>query len=472
MNETNGGIHLDFDRAPSAAIAAVADGAGIVSELDRYLRRFAVLTPEQSCILAIYILHTHVIDACRFTPYIQIWSAVLRSGKTRVLELLQLFVCNPWKTERTSAAALIRKIAKARPTLLLDESDTAFSGDKEYSEALRGMLNAGFQKGGAATLCVKANGDWQAQDFPVFSAKVIAGIGMDKLPSTVRDRSIPIEMKRRAAGEHIEDFDTEDEIEATFPLVLRIEKWAEQNGSRVKGWAKPEKLTALSDRQRDICNPLLKVAAMIGEGWLRKLSDALVNVLGNREDDEAIGIQLLADIRCIFDEKEADRMFSADLVAELAKVETAPWSEWKSGKPMTPVQLARQLKSFKVCPTTVRIETAHAKGYRREDFADAWGRYVPPSISGLRTVTAETTRANTGEGHDFASRDVTDQVTDQKCVSINKDAVRNDVTDQNRGCKGGKFTCECGACFDTSAGYAHHTVYECNSPNIGHGGKQ
>jgi len=37
-----------------------------------------------------------------------------------------------------------------RPALLLDESDAAFGGEKEYAEALRGVLNTGHRRGGTA----------------------------------------------------------------------------------------------------------------------------------------------------------------------------------------------------------------------------------------------------------------------------------------------------------------------------------
>ncbi|MDP9320285.1 MAG: hypothetical protein M3P16_04225 [Chloroflexota bacterium] len=42
------------------------------------------------------------------------------------------------------------------------------------------------------------------KDFSTFSAKGIAGIG--KLPDTVADRSIKIELKRRAPGEVVQRF--------------------------------------------------------------------------------------------------------------------------------------------------------------------------------------------------------------------------------------------------------------------------
>jgi hypothetical protein len=365
------------DEAMTQLFEGVETGALLLNELERYIRRFVVLTPEQCAVLAVYILHTHVLNAGRFTPYIQVWSAVMGSGKTRVLEILELFVNRPWKTERVSAAALVRKIAKSKPTLLLDESDTAFAADKEYSEALRGILNAGFQQGGAAHVCVKKNGDWDVQEFPVFGAKVIAGIGMDKLPGTVRDRSIPIEMKRRSAGEVVEDFDVEDENKASRPLRTRIETWAEQNDSRLKSWPKPEKLPSLSDRQRDICNPLLRIAELLGGGWLQKLTAALTNILGTRQDDESLGIKLLSDLRDVFDKTDADRLPSAEIVSCLIEIQTSPWAELNQGKPISANRLARLLKPFRIFPRVVRVGEKTPAGYFRDSFADAWQRYLP-----------------------------------------------------------------------------------------------
>jgi hypothetical protein len=425
-------IAICGDEAMARIFDGREDGAQLLTDIATYIRKFVVLTREQCAILSVYILHTHVVDTGMFTPYIHVWSPVMRSGKTRLLELLQLFVHDPWMTQRASAAALVRKITKSRPTLLLDESDAAFTADKEYSEALRGMLNAGFQKSGVATLCIKVNGDWQPQDFPVFSPKVIAGIGIDKLPTTVRDRSIPIEMKRRAKWEAVEDFDTEDQITATRPLVERIKVWAKQTEPHLRGWPKPEKLEALSDRQRDICNPLLKIADLAGGGWLQKLSDALISVMSARQDDEGAQIKLLADIRCIFDKQNAQQLFSAQLVAELVKIETSPWAEWKHEKPMTPIQLARMLKSFRVYPHTVRVGTATAKGYDREDFRDAWGRYVPPSLSpDTRPVTPSQSSAGAGE-RDFQPVTPDSDVTEQECKIASFDTGCDDVTGQSQ----------------------------------------
>ncbi len=44
-------------------------------------------------------------------------------------------------------------------------------------------------------------------------------------------------------------------------------------------------------------------------------------------------------------------------------------------KPITQSGIAKLLKPFKIKPSTVRLGAETAKGYKREDFSDAWSRY-------------------------------------------------------------------------------------------------
>src|SRR5262249_47871279 len=126
----------------------------LLNDVAEFVRRFVVLTAEQVIVTALWIAHTHALDAFDCTPYLQIKSATKRTGKTRWLEVIELLVAHAWLTGRTTAAALLRKIDAAAPPLLLDESDAAFGGDKDYSEVLRGVLNSGYRRSGRTTLCV------------------------------------------------------------------------------------------------------------------------------------------------------------------------------------------------------------------------------------------------------------------------------------------------------------------------------
>jgi hypothetical protein len=93
------------------------------------LRRWIVFpVPEQAPLIALWTLHTWLFEAFEYTAYLFVYSASARSGKTRVLEALELLVKNPEKAEGASAAALIRSGNEQNPpTFLLDEVDTIYN---------------------------------------------------------------------------------------------------------------------------------------------------------------------------------------------------------------------------------------------------------------------------------------------------------------------------------------------------------
>ena len=157
------------DQAGRVAQAAAAEScAALLGELSALLRRFVVMSAPQARVVALWTVHTYVVGAADATPYLAVTSAEKRSGKTRLLEVLDLVVARPWFTGRTTAAVLPRKIDVDSPTLLLDESDAAFGGDKEYAEALRGVLNTGHRQGGRATVCVGQGANIGFKDFSTF----------------------------------------------------------------------------------------------------------------------------------------------------------------------------------------------------------------------------------------------------------------------------------------------------------------
>lgn len=87
-----------------------------------------------------------------------------------------------------TAAALLRTVDHEKPTLLLDQLDAAFGGEKEYKEALGGILNEGFRRGGNFRKCEGKNHELRV--FEVFCPKALAGIG--RIPETIASRSIVI----------------------------------------------------------------------------------------------------------------------------------------------------------------------------------------------------------------------------------------------------------------------------------------
>lgn len=270
---------------------------------------------------------------------------------------------------------LVRKVDRDLPTLLLDETDAAFKGQQDYTEALRAILNVGYKRGGVASICVKQGGDFDLRDFGVFGPKALAGIG--KLPDTVADRSIPIELRRKATIEVVERFRQRDAVVEAGPLREKMEGWATMCIPTLLQ-ARPEIPEPLDDRAADVWEPLLAIADSAGGNWP---TDARVAALalssGDNREDESIGVILLKDVQDVLNGWDSGSIASRKLVEALVNREEAPWGDL-SGKPMDARRLARMLKPYGIAPSTQRDGSSTFKGYNRADFTDAWGRYITP----------------------------------------------------------------------------------------------
>ena len=119
------------------------------------------------------------------------------------------------------------------------------------------------------------------------------------------------------------------------------------------------------------------------------------------------------DIHKILQSKGADGIFSESLTAELAKMEDRPWPEWKAGKPISKSQVARILTRFDIIVKTIRIGDDTAKGYKLDQFNDAFSRYLDSqtvtssqptpvlNCDGFKNVTTETDVTFSKTSHRF-----------------------------------------------------------------------
>ena len=266
----------------------------------------------------------------------------------------------------------MRKIHADVPTLLLDESDAAFNSDKEYAEALRGVLNNGYTRGKPYTTCVGQGAGIKPHDFKVFCPKAIAGIG--KLPDTVADRSVPIALKRRAPGERIDRFRRRRAEAEGAEIANALHQVRETDGFAVLDGAEPKLPDELDDPPR-MCGS----RCWRSRTWRRQLAGVGA---GGREalfpsadpaEDSSLGIRLLADCRPAFDGREV--IWTSDLLDHLHALDEAPWGEWE----VRPKRIADLLRPYGIRSRNVRTEKGVRKGYRREDFQDPWTRYLADS---------------------------------------------------------------------------------------------
>jgi len=91
--------------------------AEVLDEVAGLIAKYVVLPSEHEAVaVALWVAHTWAFDGAHATPYLLVTSPERRSGKTRLLEVLELLVRSPWRIASASEAAMFRKISEHKPT--------------------------------------------------------------------------------------------------------------------------------------------------------------------------------------------------------------------------------------------------------------------------------------------------------------------------------------------------------------------
>jgi hypothetical protein len=368
-----------------------AEGAELLAEVQAYLSRFVVFPSEHArTAVTLWAAHTHLVKCFDSTPRLALLSAEKQSGKTRTVEILELLCVGAEILNDASAAYLYRRIEAAAVTVLLDEADAIWKRGKsdDSAEALRSIVNCGHRKRGTVGRVEMVGKKGELVRYRVYAPVALAGIG-DCLPDTILDRSVIVRMRRRAPDEPVEQFRQRTCRAEGEALNKSLAEWAAAVGERI-GDPWPNMPAGVTDRPADVWEPLLAVADVAGGDWPSRARAACVAfVTGARDDVASRGTRLLADVRAVFADQEA--VSSAILCTRLAAMEEAPWGDMY-GKPIDQRRLARMLGQYGVKSRAVRIGDTTPRGYRREDLADAWSRYLDPGSATSETSTTPLAR--------------------------------------------------------------------------------
>jgi len=368
------------------SVSWAGDLAQLLDDVYEFLGRFIAYPSKHAHVAhALWIAHTHVMDAWESTPRIAFLSPEPGSGKTRALEVSELLVPRPVEAVNTTPAYLFRKVSDpdGLPTILYDEIDTLFGPKAKDNEEIRGMLNAGHRRGAVAGRCVVRGKTVETEELPAYCALALAGLG--GLPDTLLTRSVVVRMKRRAPGEKIEPFRRRILLGQGHELRDQLAAWGQSADLEGK-W--PDMPPGIEDRDADVWEALLTIADAASGDWPAKTRAAAVALVADaKAATPSLGIRLLADIRAVWDSTEA--MHTETLLDALNKIDEAPWGELK-GKPLDPRRLSRFLRDYDIHPGDVRADVDGTekvrKGYKREELHDAWQRYLPPESAPRCTV--------------------------------------------------------------------------------------
>lgn len=343
------------------------DGAVLISELAVTFSRFLTLPDHAADAMALWTVHAHAHDAAQISPVLALVSPEKRCGKTTALSVLQGLVARALPAANITAAALFRSVEEWSPTLLIDEADTFLKG----SDELRGILNSGHNRRQAFVIRTVGD-DHEPRQFRTWGPKAIALIGA--LPSTLEDRAVVIQMRRRLPDQRVERLRADRDL-GILDLRRRCARWVADHRDALQS-ADPMTPTALNDRAADNWRPLLAIADAAGNDWPNRARTAAM-ALATREDEGSTGVLLLSDIRTAFDERPGvKQLLSRELCDVLNALEERPWATWFRGKALTANALARLLRPFRIRSRKLRIGESTPNGYILEDFGDAFGRYL------------------------------------------------------------------------------------------------
>jgi hypothetical protein len=350
------------------------DGDALLRDIIQRIHRHVVCSNDAELATALWIMLAWVHDDVAIhSPILLVTSSDPECGKTTLMGVLSFLMPKCIASVNISRAALYRAIKLWQPSFCIDEFDTVLASGNggEDAHELRAVINSGHTRGQGVLRCAEDTN--VPEHFPTFAPKAMGMIG-SKLPPATVGRCITVMLKRKKGDELVEKFQFVDD-RGLAELRGRLVRWAADNKDALRAVAPPMPNT-FGNRRADNWRLQLAIADLAGSDWGDKARAAAVAIEGKAET-RSINIQLLADIKRVFDEDGGDCILGAILVAKLCEDQEGPWVELNRGKPLTQTKLARMLRAYAIIVDWVQPPGLNrGRGYRRVHFEDPWERYL------------------------------------------------------------------------------------------------
>jgi len=361
----------------------VINGSDLLERALMFVQRFVILPDSHAgTALVLWAAHTHLMSAWDTTPRLAFLSAEPGSGKSLAMRLTALMCPLALEVSSATTASLVRALDDplGQPTYFIDELDTKYGPKGSGDEDLRNFINAGHGINGYILRNELVNDQWYPVRKSVFAAMAMAGIG-NILHETIWTRSIVVKMGKPLPDQKAENYRRRVHSKLGEALRGEFAAWADQVREAAAGcW--PTMPVSIADRDEDVWGPLIVVAELAGGPWpdlaLQAAMSAVKSAKANRKP--SLGVELLTGIRDVFDNSNRDQISSRELVDALLADKHAPWGSI-GRRGLEPRTLAEMLGVFDIHPTPVRPNGStgtQVRGYRRDDFRDAWARYPRP----------------------------------------------------------------------------------------------
>ena len=401
------------------------DGTKLIAALQKYINDHVEVSEQAALTSALWAVHCHAHDAAYHTPRLVLRSPTKGCGKSTLRRVIARCVPRPFEAIDITGPTLFRPIGQWAPlTVFVDEADEIHWGE---ARDLRAVINSGHCRDDPGVpRCVGESNE--VRQFRVWAPLCLALIGY--LPTTIAERSIIVEMRKKPRGTPLARLVRRDRDERARQLASQAARWAADHILALTS-AEPEMPRALGDRPADNWRALLAIADLIDLGEQARAAAVTLSVTD--DDDDDLAIQLAADILTIFEQDKRERLPSSLIITRLLAMEGRPWPEMpRTGRPLSTHGLARLLRPFKIRPAgTLRFGSSTSKGYARSAFAEMWKQYgveggAPEKPSQRHNAGAEPVSADSKPSQSFPG--VTDRNGHKATGSATCDAVSVKMT--------------------------------------------
>ena len=348
----------------------VVQAATIVCELKQILREYIHFEDERLYLLiTFWIIGTYCYTDFGHFGYLFFHSKLMRSGKTRIQEIISHLAYEASQPQNAPTAPVIRELAAEGGTVQLDTLERWQEKNKESFSAAMEMLDAGFRNGGQVSkMASDGNGKWIKESYQVYAPYVLSGIYEDSLSDTARDRSFCIEMKRKNIGIKKRRYNYHNCEKECSPIRGHLYAWALTNALKIDEIYQSVELQKglnnlhLNDRAADIWMPVLAIARATGFDkdsieW-HSLCSLAQEMGGDPEYAEDVHLlAIIRGLRSIADEKGKIIGMTSTLVASLQL----------KGVEVTEHRLTHLLKQFGFEQKSVRLEGEPRRAWELDD---------------------------------------------------------------------------------------------------------
>jgi putative DNA primase/helicase len=352
------------------------DTHAFLSDLMAQVGRYVVVHDDGVVAVALWIALAWVhADVAIHSPLLAITSPDPECGKTTLLHATGFLTPRPFHAVQMTGAALYRIIEELHPTVFVDEADQLLLRNK----ILAHIMNAGWTRGSKTPRTLPGGG---VRQYDLFAPKAIAMLGLAMSPATA-GRAIVIKMLPKLPEEVVEDFQYVDDEDFTT-LRRKAVRWSNDNAAALKD---AMKMTTMPPgfRGRTAANwrLMFAIADLAGRTLGKRARKAAIR-LSHKHVERSGGVRLLEAMREMFADRKA--IASADLVKRLTADADAEWVGYRGHGPITQRQVAALLAPFDIRPSVIhpsKRSNLSPRGYRAEQFADAFRRFLDPHIRTL-----------------------------------------------------------------------------------------